>query len=121
MDNDYIVDYMCQKYNIDLSKYQPTNEHGVITDNDFDKRYSLDRIYLFEFGNFKQRVRFVKYNDQSITLFKITVKISNIIHNELEKNGKKVYIRDIHTTTPLLIINRLLKLKIMNYTQTIKL
>jgi len=116
MKNNFIINYICEKYNIDISKYKPINEDGEYTNKDFDKKFELDRTYLLDFNKFKQRIRFVKYDDKEITFFKTTIKISNIIQHQLEKDGKNVYIKDNEKIIiPIKDVERIFKLnKIKN-------
>jgi hypothetical protein len=89
MDNDTIVKRICQLENIDLGNYHPTTEWGEKSDREFDKRFSLDRTYMYDFLKFTKRVRFVKYpNDDFVTLQKLNLKSSNIIVNPMDNKGK---------------------------------
>lgn len=118
LNNDFIINYICKKYNINLSEFEPINENGDLTDKSFDKRFSLDRTYQYIYNNFKTRVRFVKYSENEITLFKTNIKISNIIINRLEPNQNIVYsknyenkinIKDVEKSHKLNKINKLIK------------
>lgn len=115
MDNDYIVKYICKLHNIDLSKYEPINEDGEITNKSFDKRFSLDRTYQFIFNNYKRRIRFVKYDStEYITMFKTTLRISRLLKHKFDK-GMRVYTKDTEIDIHLDIIKRSIKLnKIKN-------
>lgn len=91
MTNEQIVKILCLILNIDIKKYKPFyDEYNKYSDEYFDKRFSLDRSYAYEFNNFKKRIRFVWYpNNSYITIFTNSIFISNINLNILKE--KKVY------------------------------
>lgn len=91
LNNDLIIKYICKRFNIDLSKYDPMDEDGNITDKSFDKRFNLDRVYLRTFKNFKTRIRIVKYSSNQIYLYKLKLRLSNILKHEYELNHYRVY------------------------------
>jgi hypothetical protein len=107
LENDYIVKYICKLYNIDLSEYKTINENGEYVELDaFDKRFSLDRTYNIDFGNYRRRIRFVKYDNKNITVFRTTIRISHILSNKLDI-GNRVYLKEIEMKIPIkeIIIN----------------
>jgi len=54
------------KYN---KKWKPTNEYGILTDKDFDKRFEIDRQFIFNTLFRKYWVRFVKYPNEDKIIF----------------------------------------------------
>lgn len=112
VDNDFIIRYICKKFNINLDNFIPMNRYNEYSDEDFDKHYSLDRTYENIFNNFKTRIRFVKHNKKEITLFKDILKISHIFEINGAHNTKedKVYSRYLTYRIPLEEIERSIKL-----------
>ena len=113
MDNDSIVKRICQLENINLDNYHPVNEWTEKTDKYFDKNFSLDRIYMYDFLQFTKRVRFVKYtNNDYITVIKLQLKASNIIINPLDDKGHHwIYHKEYIKQIPLEELERPFKLK----------
>jgi len=49
---------------------KPITENGEISDKDFDKRFKIDRSYLYESLFYKARIRFVQYpNEEYIRVY----------------------------------------------------
>ena len=91
MDNDTIIEIICQLENINLNDWYPMAEDGEKSDKEFDKRFLLDRTYQWEWINFVRRIRFVKYpNNQYIILNIITMRISQVLRDQLN-GGRAVY------------------------------
>jgi phosphoketolase len=82
MINDDIVNIVCKIENININKFNPTTETNEISTEEFDKNFSLDRIFTYEFHNFQKRIRFVKYSEDKVTIFIMFLKISNLLMNE---------------------------------------
>jgi hypothetical protein len=53
------------KYN---KNWKPTNEYNDITDVDFDKRFEIDRQFVFNTLFRKYHIRFVKYPNNNLIL-----------------------------------------------------
>lgn len=53
------------KYN---KNWKPCNENGIITDEDFDKRFEIDRQFVFNTLFRKYHIRFVKYPNKNLIL-----------------------------------------------------
>ena len=88
MDNNYIIKSICKSENIDLTNYYPITEDGEKSDREFDKRFLLDRVYQYDWFNYRKRIRFVKYpNYNCITLNISYLRISNILINPLNEHN----------------------------------
>jgi len=80
--------------NFKMVKYSknwiPINEQHFFTDKDFDKRFEIDRTFLYEGIFWKYRIRFVKYpsnRDLTVSIIKLRKPISIFIR-PLEANPK---------------------------------
>jgi len=97
MTNDEIVQIVCDIKNLSIDKSFPINECGERTDEDFDRRFRLDRTYQREFFNFKKQIRFVIYpTDNYISISICNMFISNIFMTSVFKpnEGKKIWVID---------------------------
>ena len=111
MGNDYIIKSICLSENINLTDYYPKAEDGEKSNKEFDKRFSLDRTYQWEWINFVRRVRFVKYpNHQYITLIITTMKISQVLRDNFQ-GGRAVFYLSKTIDVPLNKIELPFKLK----------
>lgn len=113
MDNDSIMKSICNIENIDLTDYYPITEDGTKSNKDFDKVFSLNRIYQYEWLNYRKRIRFVKYrtDDNHIVLIVSKLRISNIIKSTYTLLGNEVYFKGNSKKILLKDIERIFKFK----------
>jgi hypothetical protein len=112
IDNDTIIKIICILENINLNNWISITENGNDSDSEFDKRFSLDRIYSWQQNGFRKRVRFVKYwtDGDYITVCISKMKISNITRNKLD-DGNEVYFKGYSKDIDLRDIERTFKFK----------
>lgn len=113
MTNEETVKIICKIMNLSISNAFPINESGERTDQDFDKRFILDRTYQHEFFNFKKRIRFVKYpNDNYVSVF-----INNMFVSGIEKTieGRRIKSSDRQEKVTLDEIEKYYKIIQRNY------
>lgn len=110
MTNEEIVKLICKIESLNIDNYQPFNENNQISDNDFDKRFELDRTYHRSFYNFRKRIRFVKYpSDNYISMYINTLYVSNLNLNIF--GAKIVKSKNYTKKIPINIIERYDKIK----------
>lgn len=105
-----IIKFLCKEYDIDLTDFTKEESDEKII-------YIFNEIFKRDFYNFKQRVRFVKYNNNNnnIHIYITKIKVSDVFRHAIIQEEKKVYIKDKNIKIPydevIDKINRSVKLK----------